>query len=677
MNKLFLATTIWIFLAGNLFAVQDLNTPRSFPKIESKAEWQKRAQEIREQILVSCGLWPMPQKTPLKAHVFGKMIRDGYSIEKVYFQSYPGFYVAGNLYRPIGKGKFPAILNPHGHWENGRMADTNTGSIAGRCINFAKQGMIAFSYDMVGYNDTFFPDHGENISTKDFYKRHRGFATNETNLLWNINLMGLQTWNSIRALDFLESLRDVDKSRLACTGESGGGTQTFMLGAIDNRLAAQAPVVMVSHSMQGGCSCENAPGLRIEYSNMEIAAAAAPRPQIMIGATGDWTKTMMTIEGPAVESVYRLFDERNARPHPGPLPRGEGEDNLRYVIFDFPHNYNQTSREAVYNFFGRILKPRAPSSRETDFKKEADETLRVFSEGKLPDDAVSEAAFIAANIAQSKAVLTSLQPRNKKSLAKYKEIFTPAWIHTLQLNNPSRMPAPETIHLDIDGKVPTGAEVESGIKTNSSIYFAPWKSQPIGIVVLAHPKGKAIYLDEKGNPTGLAKLLVQRGFKVLVLDFPEATDSATNQVDLFFTTYNRTFAQERVRDLVNACEWVKDSGYRAILCGNGRAGLWTLLAAPASDAVIADCNALDFSSDAAQLENDLFVPGLRKIGGFEGVAGLAMPNPLILHNAQFPLGGIEDIYSTMQNRHFTGEKNLLSDETLAQRIAQMISENRR
>src|SRR6185503_11582004 len=94
--------------------VKDLNTPRTFPKIESKAEWQKRAKEIREQVLVSCGLWPMPEKTPLKAHVFGKVLRDGYSIEKVYFQSYPGFYVAGNLYRPIGKGKFPAILNPHG-----------------------------------------------------------------------------------------------------------------------------------------------------------------------------------------------------------------------------------------------------------------------------------------------------------------------------------------------------------------------------------------------------------------------------------------------------------------------------------------------------------------------------------------------------------------------------------
>ena len=246
--------------------INDLNTPRTFPQITSKTEWQTRAKEIREQILVSCGLWPMPKKTSLNAKIFGHVERDGYSIEKVYFETYPGFYLSGNLYRPLGMGNgpFPAILNPHGHWANGGMADTKDGSIAARCINFARQGMIAFSYDMVGYNDTIQVNHK--------------FAGNPTNQLWNISLMGLQTWNSIRALDFLESLPDADKTRLACTGESGGGTQTFMLGGIEDRLAVQAPIVMVSHTMQGGCLCENAPGLRIDYSNMEIAAVPAPRP---------------------------------------------------------------------------------------------------------------------------------------------------------------------------------------------------------------------------------------------------------------------------------------------------------------------------------------------------------------------------------------------------------------
>src|SRR5438270_13088794 len=96
--------------------VRTLNTPREFPVIASKADWQERAKEIREQILVSCGLWPLPKKTPLDAHIFGKIERDGYTVEKVYIRTYPGFYLGGNLYRPLHvTGKVPAILNPHGH----------------------------------------------------------------------------------------------------------------------------------------------------------------------------------------------------------------------------------------------------------------------------------------------------------------------------------------------------------------------------------------------------------------------------------------------------------------------------------------------------------------------------------------------------------------------------------
>ena len=333
-----------------------LDTPREFPPISSRKQWEGRAREIREQILVSCGLWPTPEKTPLQAHIFGKIERDGYSIEKVYFQTLPGFYLAGNLYRPLGQGRgpFPGILNPHGHWKEGRLADTKDGSIPARCISFARQGMVAFSYDMVGFNDTHFP----NAPAKQpFYEIHRQFGTNKTDQLWNISLMGLQTWDSIRALDFLESLPDVDRKRLACTGESGGGTQTYMLGAIEDRLAAQAPVVMVSHMMQGGCSCENAPGLRVEHSNMEIAAAAAPRPQILVAASGDWTKDTLTVEGPAIEHIYQLL---------------HAPAKLRYVRFDFGHNYNQTSREAVYQWFGQWLLKRPGAFKEAPYQKEPD-----------------------------------------------------------------------------------------------------------------------------------------------------------------------------------------------------------------------------------------------------------------------------------------------------------------
>src|SRR5688572_20149373 len=144
-----------LLLPLGLHAQQTLSSPRGFPKVESREDWQRRATDIREQILVSSGLWPLPEKSPLNATVFGKTERDGYTVEKVHFQPYPGFYLGGNLYRPLGKGDgpFPAVLNPHGHWDTGRMADEEAGSIRARCISFARQGMIAFTYDMVGYND--------------------------------------------------------------------------------------------------------------------------------------------------------------------------------------------------------------------------------------------------------------------------------------------------------------------------------------------------------------------------------------------------------------------------------------------------------------------------------------------------------------------------------------------
>src|SRR5882762_143604 len=167
---------------------RDLNTPREFPAIASRSQWEIRADHICEQVLVSCGLWPMPNRSAIQAHIFDKVERDGYSVEKVYFEPLPGFYLAGNLYRPLGRGRgpFPGILNPHGHWKEGRLVDTKDGSAAARCISFARQGMVAFSYDMVGFNDTHFSDSPTN---KPYYDGHRQFGTNRSDQLWNIGAM--------------------------------------------------------------------------------------------------------------------------------------------------------------------------------------------------------------------------------------------------------------------------------------------------------------------------------------------------------------------------------------------------------------------------------------------------------------------------------------------------------
>jgi len=655
-------------------AVRDLNTPRSFPEIASRQEWQARAQAIREQVLVSCGLWPLPEKTPLQARVFARIERDDYSVEKVYFQPVPGFYLAGNLYRPLGKGRgpFPAVLNPHGHWQEGRMVDSTNGSVAARCISFARQGMIAFSYDMVGYNDTFFPDHGD-VPANQFYLRHHRFATNQVNLLWNISLMGLQTWNSIRALDFLESLPFVDRKRLACTGASGGGTQTFMLGAVDDRLAAQAPVVMVSHTMQGGCLCENAPGLRVKFSNMEIAAAAAPRPQILVAASGDWTKNTLTVEGPALEGVYRLLG---------------AADRLRYVRFDCGHNYNQTSREAVYGWFGKWLldQPEPAALKEAPYRKESDADLRVFPDGKLTEEAVSEGRLIERLKNVHRAQWDSLLVRDQAGLKRFKQIMEPAWRHTLQVEWPmSNVRSRAEAVKELGGFTAARLRI-SGPEGGTNILASYWA--PPGILSNLAPRIAVICRDQEDGapppeaevkPAGLPLALLQRGWAVLeVLRY--STVNPPDQFASFYGTYNRTKLQERVRDLLAVCAVAGSAadprGPRfcdVVLWGIGRAGLWTLMAAPAAGAVIADCGQLDVGSDPALLAVDRFCPGIRNIGTCEGAAVLAAPHPLLLHNTgtNFPTTAVRSAYRALNaNSKLRVSAAPLPDEELVRWVSQ-------
>src|SRR5262249_18226899 len=151
---------------------------------------------------------------------------------------------------------------------------------------------------------------------------------------------GLQLWNSIRALDFLESLPYVRRDGFGVTGESGGGTQTFLLGAVDDRVAVAAPVNMISLHMQGGCLCENPPNLRVDLNNVDIAGAIAPRPLLMISATGDWTNETLENEYPAMRGIYDLFDVGF---------------RVRAVRMNAEHNYNKDSREAMYAFMAHWL----------------------------------------------------------------------------------------------------------------------------------------------------------------------------------------------------------------------------------------------------------------------------------------------------------------------------------
>ncbi len=343
-----------------LRSLRTLNSDFPFHAVTSPEGWTLRAAKLRRRVRVATGLWPWPERTPLRAVAHGRVDRPEYTVEKVFFESLPGHFVTGNLYRPRGGGgRRPAVLSPHGHETDGRFHDHGPEGVReeiasgaerfevggrhylqARAVQLVRMGCVVFQYDMVGYADSVQLEHrGLGVRESMNTPARWGFSSPRAEL-WLQSLMELQTWNSTRALDFLLSLPDVDPDRVAVEGHSGGGTQTFILAAIDERPAVVFPAVMVSTAMQGGCQCENACYLRVGAGNVDIAALTAPRPLGMTGAN-DWTLEIEEKGLPDLRSLYEMLG-------------APGRVSAR-TFPQFGHNYNAVSRAVMYDWLNRHL----------------------------------------------------------------------------------------------------------------------------------------------------------------------------------------------------------------------------------------------------------------------------------------------------------------------------------
>jgi dienelactone hydrolase len=532
------------------------------PKYATLAEWEAHKAHLKRQILVSAGLAPLPEKTPLHTRVFDRIEHEDYTIEKVALETMPGFYLGGNLYRPAhAGGKRPAVLMAHGHWTYGRLENSEGFSGPALGISLARQGYVAFAYDMVGYNDTLQTEH--RFETPIYQ-------------LWSFGPLALQLWNSIRALDFVESLPGVDTHKIGVTGASGGATQAFLLAAVDDRIRFAAPVNMVSFLMQGGCKCENAPGLRIDTSNVEIAAMIVPRPMLLVSATGDWTKNVPREEYPAIRSIYELYGK---------------PENLGVVQFQAEHNYNRKSREAVYAFFGKHVLGDNEAAHFVEKNAEAEPLLSmlVWQGRALPDNALTQEQIFAQWKRVRRARVDALDARSRRELL----------LDTFHAEWPAKVVSEQKGESIVLSRLGRGDRV-TGI-------WLPGKGPA---VIVVHPEG-----SDAARRDPRVQTFIRAGRPVLLLDVFQ-TGEAMAKRDLtgsFFNTFNATDDANRVQDILTALSYVDaQQAGEAELVGIGKASMWTVFAknlAPVEVKLTADNVSF---SDEAFLES-LFVPGVQLI----------------------------------------------------------------
>lgn len=354
-----------------------VNARRARPPIASdRAAWEAQAAKIRAGVQDALGLWPPPyggQKRlgrradvatdfatfrpslPLSPVRGGSLERDGWSVTRIYWRSFENYFASGWLYEPSGaesRADLPAILCPHGHWQHGARHPV----VQARCIMLARLGYVALAVDSVHH-----------------YEARYGLTP-----------VSVMTWNNLRAIELLRSLEHVDAKRIGCTGASGGGQQTYYLTALRTDLAAAAPAVMACHfdeillSSGVHCACNFVTHLMPVADMPQMAATFAPRPQLFLSVTGDWTRRFPERGLPEIRAIYRLYGAQHAV---------EGHR------WESKHDYNRDQRNTMYAFFERNLRgiesPRSdlePASLATEARETLDALDAVVERSRVPQD---------------------------------------------------------------------------------------------------------------------------------------------------------------------------------------------------------------------------------------------------------------------------------------------------
>lgn len=353
---------------------------RSFTGLTSAEAVRTRQKWARRTLTELIG--PFPEKTPLNVRTTGSLERDGYRLEKIVYESRPGFPVSANVYIPNGAPPFPGILFQMGHTENGKAGDTYQCA----CQGLARLGFLVLAFDPIGQGERInYPDATGLHSRLQSADEEHTFPARQM-LLVGTNCSALQLWDAIRSLDYLESHPAVDPARLASTGQSGGATLTMLLASVDDRLSTAA--VFSGNTENIACRGFLPPGSVDDaeqdfigsgtagFDRWDLLHPFAPKPLLISVSDKDFFGTYSPNyisdsweEFERLKHVYRILGR---------------EQDLEWTDTPLPHALSYDSRMAMYRWMlGRLKGNEKPLPAEPPVEPEPDENLWVSPHGNL------------------------------------------------------------------------------------------------------------------------------------------------------------------------------------------------------------------------------------------------------------------------------------------------------
>jgi dienelactone hydrolase len=605
------------------------------PPPSTRAEARRHAEAVRKRIRLADGGWPR-DKAALDAQVLGVLERDGYRAERLIFQTRGGCYATATAYVPTGAGPFPAVLCPHGHWQGARRDPV----VQSRCIGLAKLGFLVLTLDAWGA--------GERGTQPGQNEYHGGLLGAS---LWTVGtpLHGMQLYDNVRALDYLQFRPDVDGNRIGCTGASGGGNQTTYLSAFDERVRCAVPVCSVgtwqSYLEAACCVDEVLIGALTFAEEGDLLGMVAPRPLMVITATRDTYHF-----GPEAASQALALARPRFQVH-------DSETKLRHVLIESGHDYSQPMREAMYGWMRRWLKDEGDGSPtpEPPIQTEDPETLRCFEPGARPAKVMTTVRWVKERAEQraGEAVLprrtTNWERERTKRLLRLREL--------LALDDPPGQPF-AAIRGDGAGRS--------------------------GTVLLLHPLGAE---EALGSP--LAARLRQQGMGTRALELRGCGELTLAEQGLGGTIPDHNLVEWSLwigKPLLG--QWIADilsavAGHdRLTVVGWREAGLAALLAAALEERIqaVAAIEAPATYLTEGPPHNQrmvIFQPDLLAVGDVPQLAALAAPrsvlvaNPMLLNGS--PAGAAQteslyrspaDLYRTLGHPdRFTARAGLTDAET--------------